>query len=923
MNNELYSDELYHYGTPRHSGRYPWGSGDNPYQHEDSFLRYYREMHADGYTDKEIADSRGMTLNELRAQKSIDSAGERAYNINQAVKLHKKGWSNVKIAERLGTTESSVRNWLKDGAKDQANRNMATADMLKRQVEENGCIDIGPGVEKELGITRTQLDTAVAILKQEGYEVGNLYVEQLTNKNQKTTMSYVATPGTEKSELYSDLNKVKTIKEYSTDGGDTFQNIEPPTSVNSSRIMVRYGEEGGVERDGTIELRRGVEDISLGGSNYAQVRIAVDGTHYMKGMAVYSDNMPDGVDIIFNTNKKKGTPLINNDPDGKQVLKTMKDDPENPFGALIKSPDLGGQRYYEDKNGNYIIKDSKYVLADSVKTLTGKETRYSLSPINKLKDAGDWSDYSKTLSSQFLSKQPQELIDKQLKLSYVETKAEFDEYMNLTNPAVKKKLLEEFADQCDSAAVDLKAAALPRQSTKVILPIDSLKDNQVYAPTYKNGESVVLIRYPHAGTFEIPELVVNNKSSYGKSVIGNDAIDAIGINSKVAERLSGADFDGDTVMVIPVNNSVKIKTSKPLTDLVGFDPKNEYPGYPGMKKMTAQQKGIEMGKVSNLITDMTLLGAPTEHIARAVKHSMVVIDAEKHGLNYKQSEIDNGIQELKDLYQGGGGASTLISRAKSETRVPERKYYYKPNEETGKLEYKNTDRTYTSYDSKGNAKTVAATTKMKLMETVEDANEISTGHPVEKAYATYANQMKSLANQARKEAVNIKPTPVSTSAKTVYAPQVKSLEAKLDLAIQNAPKERMAQRIANTVVKAKVEANPEIKESKDHYKRLKAQELTRARNTVGANKKQVMVNITDDEWEAIQAGAISTNKLNQILNNTDTDALKKRATPKTAVNELTTGQKSRIKAMLNSGFTMAEVAEQIGVSVSTVQKYSK
>ena len=29
------NEELMHYGTPRHSGRYPWGSGDNPYQHRD------------------------------------------------------------------------------------------------------------------------------------------------------------------------------------------------------------------------------------------------------------------------------------------------------------------------------------------------------------------------------------------------------------------------------------------------------------------------------------------------------------------------------------------------------------------------------------------------------------------------------------------------------------------------------------------------------------------------------------------------------------------------------------------------------------------------------------------------------------------------------------------------------------------------
>ena len=50
-----------------------------------------------------------------------------------------------------------------------------------------------------------------------------------------------------------------------------------------------------------------------------------------------------------------------------------------------------------------------------------------------------------------------------------------------------------------------------------------------------------------------------------------------------------------------------------------------------------------MGKISNLITDMTLLGASEDKLARAVRHSMVVIDDEKHHLDYKQSEKDNNI----------------------------------------------------------------------------------------------------------------------------------------------------------------------------------------------------------------------------------------------------------------------------------------
>jgi hypothetical protein len=146
------------------------------------------------------------------------------------------------------------------------------------------------------------------------------------------------------------------------------------------------------------------------------------------------------------------------------------------------------------------------------------------------------------------------------------------------------------------------------------------------------------VRYPHGGTFEMPELTVNNQNREARSILSDKvkghARDAVGINSKVAARLSGADFDGDTVLVIP-NDRRSVKTSAPLKELKDFDPQKRYPGYEGMKVMSDKQK--QMGDVSNLITDMTILGANPAEIARAVKHSMVVIDAEKHKLNYKQS----------------------------------------------------------------------------------------------------------------------------------------------------------------------------------------------------------------------------------------------------------------------------------------------
>src|SRR5690606_28591941 len=98
--------------------------------------------------------------------------------------------------------------------------------------------------------------------------------------------------------------KIKFIGGRFDNDSQDFVMTKPPVSVNSKRLQVRYGDEGGEAMDGVIELRRGVDDISLGGKNYAQVRIAVDGDRYLKGMAMYADDLPDGVDLRFNTNKK-------------------------------------------------------------------------------------------------------------------------------------------------------------------------------------------------------------------------------------------------------------------------------------------------------------------------------------------------------------------------------------------------------------------------------------------------------------------------------------------------------------------------------------------------------------------------------------------------------------------------------------------
>lgn len=869
-------DYLAHYGILRKSGRYPWGSGKDQDARNKMFLDHVEGLRREGLSEVDIARGLGITTTELRAAKSIAKTAHRQAQIGMAQRLKDKGWSNTAIGERMGINESSVRSLLAPGIKDRTDILNTTSAMLKDQVEKKGYIDIGTGVERHIGVSQTKLSTAVAMLKEQGYTVHYVKVQQL-GTGQYTTIKVLAKPGTPYSEVFRNQDKIRQVTDYSDDGGRSFLGLQTPVSVSAKRVQVKYAEDGGAEADGVIYVRRGVKDISLGRSNYAQVRIAVDGTHYLKGMAMYRDDLPDGVDLVFNTNKK-------NTGNKLDAMKKMKDDPDNPFGAVV--------RQITDHNGKVT------------------------SAMNLVNEEGNWGDWSKSLSTQMLSKQSPSLAKGQLDMTLERKRQEFDEIMALTNPAVRRKLLESFADDVDSSAVHLKAAALPRQGSHVILPINSLKETEVYAPNYRNGESVVLIRYPHGGVFEIPELKVNNNHPEAKRLLGN-APDAIGINHKVAARLSGADFDGDTVLVIP-NNQGKIKTAPALAGLKGFDPQAAYPAYEGMPRMSPRTKQLQMGDVSNLITDMTIRGATQAELARAVRHSMVVIDAEKHNLNWKQSAVDNGIAQLKEKYQGGSraGSATLISRATSPIRVPDRKP--RPaadggpiDRATGEKVFVPTGESYTNREGKTVVKTITST---KLGE-ARDAHSLSSGTPIERLYADHSNNLKALANQARKAAVNTKPTPYSPSAKAAYSKEVATLDAKLSLALRNAPLERQAQVLANAVVSQKRQANPDLEPAE--IKKLKAQALAEARSRTGAKKQQIQ--ITDQEWAAIQAGAISANKLTQILNNSDIDVVKTLATPRTEKVLMTTVKSSRARAMLASGYTQAEVADALGVSLTTLK----
>ena len=870
-----------HTGVLEKSGRYAWGSGDDPYQRLRrgkgymSFLESVNELRRQGMSDGDIA--RGMNFSsstELRRVITIASHQDKQSKIHKAMELKDKKWSTSAIAREMGVNESTVRSWLNPEMQRRQNLLYSTADMLEKQMKSKKYLDVGLGVEAQLGISRTKLDASIALLRTKGYTIHEIKVENIDNPGKYTNMMVLAPPDTTLKDVSKNRADIQMVTAHTSNGGqkwDTDKGIIDPVRVSKDRVGIAYES----AKDGIIELRPGVADLDLGNATYAQVRIAVEGDQYLKGVAIYNNNLPKGVDIMFNTNKKTGTPK-------EDVMKNMYVDKkgksdENPFTATIKP---GGQK----------------------------------GALNIVNEEGDWSEWSKTISSQVLSKQSPILAKKQLGLVYDNAKADFDDVMQYSNPEVKKKLLLSLADGLDSDAVDLKAASLPRSSNHLLLPVENMKPTEVYAPNYRNGEKVALIRYPHGGKFEIPQLTVNNKTPDAKKIIGN-AKDAIGIHPSVANILSGADFDGDTVTVIP-NNSGSIKSQSPLKQLENFDPKASYPMYEGMQPMTEMAKGKKMGDISNLITDMTIKGANDNEIAKAVKHSMVVIDAPKHKLDYKQSYIDNDIASLKKKYQGkaNAGASTIISRASSQARVSYRREIG-IDKETGEKKYKVTPKYY-ERDGKKIERMVKST---KMYET-KDAHELSSGTRMESIYADHANKLKELANQARKEAVNMKGTERVPAATALYKDEVKSLEAGLNNALRQKPLERHAQLIANVNVVKKRQAKPNMDD--DALKKIKRQAITQARINLGKDKTQSRIDISPKEWEAIQNGALSSTKVSQILSFADEDQVKEYALPRTKQG-LSNAKISRIKSFAALGYTQAEIADFLGISTTKVNEVLK
>ena len=941
---------LKHYGVKRRSGRYPW----DPLLHlpkNYKFIEERDELKKRGFSDNEIAKHMGLSTTVYRSKVTIAKEELKQYNMQRIAKLQSEGMIIDDIAKTIGTTGQTVRNYIDEmnnpnkSSRAQRVQTEAVADSLKDAVKRSKYVDVGKGVEVQMGISKEKLKAGLNALVESGeYEVHSLRIAQVTDKNNSTPVKVLTEAGVERRDIYKNMDKIRPVQEFALDGdARMFQQMERPKSIGWDRVYIRYaipeGQKGhgtnddGSTMDGAMFLRPGVKDLNLGKASYAQVRIAVGDTHYLKGMALYGTeemfkNVPKGTDIIFNTNKTK-------DKAPEDVLKPLKKNPEggapidgpNPFGATVKR-----QNTLVDSKGNVVYKKG-------VTDRNGNKVA-EIGSVNIVNEEGDWASWSKTLSSQFLSKQPTTVVHERLKATIKQIDDEYASIQKVNNPVIKKQLLDSFSSDLESKQVHMKAAAPKGFQGHVILPVPDMKENEIYAPNYKNGERVVLVRYPHGGRFEMPELTVNN-NSVARKMISKNSPDAVGIHPKVAAKMSGADFDGDTAYLIP-NNKGKFKTANSLKELANFDP-NMYQDKPGtFKPMDKKFQQTTMGVVSNLITDMTLQGAPTSEIARAVKHSMVVIDAEKHKLNYKRSAEENGIDALMKRYMSHIdrikygelerynpknrkidkvidpavlkkdltpekewiSASTIISRHKQkvitdgyQVEIPD------PKSSSGKTKmvWRNKKETF-------------------VVNMVEDANIFlgPNATKTEHHYADYVNELKAYKKKVDAESAGIKMPARDPKAAKIYAEEVLSMKDKVNDVKVNRIKERQAQRMAEVASKAEIARRSEDEVlKKEDISRIKQQALNKARSQVGSARNPVK--ITDDEWDAIQANAVSGTLLKELVSFMDDSQLKALATPRPNT-VMTESRKNKAKALLANGYTISQVAEALGVSPSTIGK---
>ena len=247
--NHVVEEMLMHYGMPRRSGRYPYGSGEDPYQHGRDFLGRVDELRKKNFTytdpqtgktysgDTAIAKSMGLSTTQFRTEIGLAKDERRMLDVARAKSLQKDGKGATEIGREMGIPESTVRSLLNEKSEARMHQAQKTADFLKARMKEveadGGMIDIGVGVERELGISKEKLQQAVYILEREGYNVYSGRIPQVTNPGQYTTQKVLCPPGSKHSDIYN-FDKIHSLNEYtSRDDGETFTKFVYPKSMDS------------------------------------------------------------------------------------------------------------------------------------------------------------------------------------------------------------------------------------------------------------------------------------------------------------------------------------------------------------------------------------------------------------------------------------------------------------------------------------------------------------------------------------------------------------------------------------------------------------------------------------------------------------------------------------------------------------------
>ncbi len=87
-------------------------------------------------------------------------------------------------------------------------------------------------------------------------------------------------------------------------------------------------------------------------------------------------------------------------------------------------------------------------------------------------------------------------------------------------------------------------------------------------------------------------------------------------------------------------------------NISSFDPKCYKVGA-GQSIPEGLDRHYELGMMSNLITNMVLKNADESEMERAIRYSMVIIDAKKEKLDWKRSKTDEDIENLIKKYLKG------------------------------------------------------------------------------------------------------------------------------------------------------------------------------------------------------------------------------------------------------------------------------